>query len=189
LCGAFLCANSLAPDAFSTFAGELFPMKYRDLAIEELEEVKDEFVKFLASNSITSEDWLKLKKAEPEKAHTLISIFSDLFWEKVLDRISFAELRTPKDIRIFKFGAEALEMIHMTIKHPDFDFTNGDNIQALSTEKVDINELEPELFTGSKKYESNKKRALFEILENGARPCTEALYLSWKKLIKSKTTT
>lgn len=159
-------------------------MKYRDLTIEELEEVKDEFVKFLASNSVTADDWIKLKEDELDKAQKLITVFSDIFWEKVLDRIKFAELRSRSDIRIFKFGEEKLEMIHMSIADPNFDFTNGAHIEQLASGEKDIADLDPDLFTGSKPYTTNKEQTLFEMLENGARPCTEALYGSWKKLIK-----
>jgi len=67
-------------------------MKYRALHKEELEGVKEEFVKFLAANSVTADDWEKLKKEENDKAEKLIDIFSDIFWDKALTKINVLEV-------------------------------------------------------------------------------------------------
>ena len=36
-------------------------MKYRKLELAELELLRDEFVNFLAANTVTSQDWEKIK--------------------------------------------------------------------------------------------------------------------------------
>ena len=53
-------------------------MKYRPLHPEELENLREDFVQFLAANSIAGDDWVKLKKEMPDQANQLIEMFSDL---------------------------------------------------------------------------------------------------------------
>ena len=62
-------------------------MKYRRLTIDELKELEQEFVRFLASNTVTSEDWQAVKTTNPERADQLIDIFSDIVFDKVIDKI------------------------------------------------------------------------------------------------------
>ena len=63
-------------------------MKYRILNNKELEPLKDDFVKFLSSNTVTGEDWDKIKSNKPNEALKLVEIFSDIVWEKALDKIN-----------------------------------------------------------------------------------------------------
>ena len=57
-------------------------MKYRVLSTKELEPLKDDFIKFLSANTITGEDWAKIKSSKPNQALKLIEVFSDIVWEK-----------------------------------------------------------------------------------------------------------
>ncbi len=52
-----------------------------------LEDLKDIFVNFLAANSITFEDWKKIKKNDKERVEELIENFSDVVFEKSLSNI------------------------------------------------------------------------------------------------------
>ena len=54
-------------------------MKYRILSKEELEPLKDDFIKFLSANTITGEDWVKIKAEKPEEANTLWVCFVILY--------------------------------------------------------------------------------------------------------------
>ena len=54
-------------------------MKYRILSKEELEPLKDDFIKFLSANTITGEDWVKIKAEKPKEANKLLGMFCDLF--------------------------------------------------------------------------------------------------------------
>ena len=40
-------------------------MKYRILSNKELEPLKDDFIKFLSANTVTGEDWAKIKSNKP----------------------------------------------------------------------------------------------------------------------------
>mgnify|MGYP001465575203 CR=1 FL=1 len=53
-------------------------MKYRILSNKELEPLKDDFIKFLSANTVTGEDWAKIKSNKPNEALKLVEIFSDI---------------------------------------------------------------------------------------------------------------
>ncbi len=58
--------------------------KYRSLSQEELKPLEEDFIKFLAANTVAAEDWDKIKKDDPKKAEGLVEIFSDIVWDKAL---------------------------------------------------------------------------------------------------------
>ena len=66
-------------------------MKYRILNSKELEPLKDDFIKFLSANTVTGEDWAKIKSNKPNEALKLIEIFSDIVWERSLEKIKYLE--------------------------------------------------------------------------------------------------
>ena len=76
-------------------------MKYRRLTNDELTELEKEFVRFLASNHITALDWEKLKGHDPKRVESLIEVFSDIVFEKILQGIEYLEFKTPTDIKTF----------------------------------------------------------------------------------------
>ena len=71
-------------------------MKYRRLSKEQLEELHLEFINFLATQSITGEEWTALKKNKPEVAEEELDVFSDLIWEGVLTCLLYTS-PSPRD--------------------------------------------------------------------------------------------
>ena len=159
-------------------------MKYRCLHKEELKEVEDEFVKFLAANSITKDDWDNLKTHEPQKVEKMIEVFSDIFWDKVLDNLCWAQIREPKSFKVFQI-TDKWEMVHLKINDDSpYDLTQSDHITAIGGGAIDISALGLEVFTGEKPLKKEKKIELFELLENGALPCSKEMWLSWKAMVE-----
>ena len=66
-------------------------MKYTRLTKEQLEELNQEFINFLATQSITAEEWKEIKEQKPEVAEEELDIFSDLVWEGVLSKVEYLE--------------------------------------------------------------------------------------------------
>ncbi len=62
-------------------------MKYQRLTKEQLEELHQEFINFLATQSITAKEWDDIKKNKPEVAEQELDVFSDLIWEGVLSKV------------------------------------------------------------------------------------------------------
>jgi len=59
-------------------------MKYRMLTKEQFSELHPEFINFLASQTISKNEWDTIKNEKPEVAQQELEIFSDLVWEGVL---------------------------------------------------------------------------------------------------------
>ena len=86
-------------------------MKYRVLSNKELEPLKDDFIKFLSANTVTGEDWAKIKSNKPNEASKLIEIFSDIVWEKSLEKIKYLEHRDDKYLKVFYCSENKMEMV------------------------------------------------------------------------------
>lgn len=66
-------------------------MKYQRLSKEQFEELHQEFINFLATQSITSDEWEEIKTNKPEVAEQELDVFSDLIWEGVLNKVEYIE--------------------------------------------------------------------------------------------------
>ena len=82
-------------------------MKYRRLTKEQFEELHQEFINFLATQSITGEEWTKIKAEQPKVAEEEMDIFSDLVWEGVLGKVEFLENIAPQHMYFFKIKEKA----------------------------------------------------------------------------------
>ena len=76
-------------------------MKYSRLTKEQFEELHQEFINFLATQSITVDEWQDIKTNKPYVAEQELDIFSDLVWEGVLNQTKYLEHISPKDIHFF----------------------------------------------------------------------------------------
>ena len=140
-------------------------MKFRRLDKEELKEMEAEFVRFLASNTITGEDWEKLKKNKPEQAEGLIDIFSDIVFEKILKKVKYLEIKTPVDLRTFHCEAEKIQMIGLRINgESNLDFTQNQNPDQMMALLKDSN-AKLQLYKGEKVYKKEREVELFEMME------------------------
>jgi len=153
-------------------------LKYRRLHAEELEALRDDFIQFLAANSITAEDWTQIKAAQPEKADQLLDIFSDIVWEKVLEKINFLEFRWSNQLRLFKFDDEKAEMVNIKIEDAEFDFRNPDHLRKIAEEKIQLKSLNPEITKGKKKHNKLREMEVFYYMEQGGKPTSEELWNS-----------
>ena len=158
-------------------------MKYRPLHSEELENLREDFVQFLAANSITGDDWVRIKKEMSDQANQLIEMFSDLVWDKVLGNINFLEMRASKELRVVRFADEKIQMIVLKVNSDDFDFTNPEHIKAIAEGALDLNSSGLEILKGDRDYRAEKKMEVFVMMEEGARPCKEVFWKSIQRMI------
>lgn len=167
--------------SFSTLA----TMNYRRLHKEELEAVKDEFVRFLAANSVAADDWTKLKSNDPVAAESMLDVFSDIFWEKALTKIPAVEQRSSSSLRVMRFYDDKAELVEIRLpENSRIDFTKANDLQLLAAGEVDIAQLKPELFIGTHQYHTTRNLEMFKLIEAGAQPCKEAMYLGLKAMVK-----
>lgn len=157
-------------------------LTYRLLEPAELEHLEKDFIQFLAANSILADDWEEMKKDE-EKAGEMITLFSNVVWDKILENIKFVEHRFPTEMRVYKFNEDKAELIVLKLPEGDTDLTNPEHISAIAQGEINLADLGPEIFRGSKKYESDKKQEVFDLMEAGARPCKEVFWRSVEKMV------
>jgi hypothetical protein len=162
-------------------------MNYRRLHREELEAIKDEFIRFLASNSVTADDWVRLKQADPADAESLVDVFSDIFWEKALTKIPAVEVRSKNMLRILRFNDDMAELVEIRLPEDvNIDLTNTKDLNALSSGEIDILTLNPSLFVGTQKYQNGRNQELFAMIESGAQPCKESMFMALKAMVKNQ---
>lgn len=162
--------------------------KYRLLTQEELKPLEEDFVKFLSANTVAADDWEKIKKEDPKKAEGLIEIFSDIVWDKALEKIKCLEARTEKDMKVFSFqDEESMEMIHLKIgSDKDFSLIDQEDLKKVTNGEASLADFDPELYTGKRDLKKDRKREIFEMMEQGCTPCPEALYYALENMIESK---
>jgi len=143
-------------------------MIYRRLTIEELEGLKPEFIRFLATNAVTASDWEKLKSDSPARADELLGLFSDIVFEKILQEVEYLEYRTSHDIKTFHCQQGKILLLGLRAEAgTDFDFTeNLSSSQML--QKMQSSNAKLQLYSAEKKYAKKREWEIFNLMENGA---------------------
>ena len=145
-------------------------MKFSRLSLSELESLEKEFIEFLAANGIDSDYWIKLKKEKNEKAEKLIDVFSDIVWQKSLDKINFLEHKTGTSLKLFKCDKETIELIGI-----DGDIEKF-NPNSNSSNKYSI-------YHHKKEYAPSRDMELYRMVKTGCSISNETLFNSIKKLL------
>ncbi len=160
-------------------------MKYRRLTLDELKELENEFVRFLASNTITSDDWVSLKTTNPEKAETLIEMFSDIVFEKVIEKVAFLEHRNAKDLMLFECLADQIKLIGVKIVGTDsISFAENQTAEQMTALFQSAPNGSLKMYSAEKPYKNNNRsQELFKMMENGSLISDGQLY---KTLLKMK---
>ena len=98
-------------------------MKYARLTKEQFEELHQEFINFLATQSITGEEWQQLKSEKPEVAEQELDVFSDLIWEGVLNNVKYLEHISPQQLMLFHITDAFMELIAIKVSDDTIDIT------------------------------------------------------------------
>lgn len=144
-------------------------MKFRRLTNEELQDLEQEFIQFLVANTVTGDEWVKLKEEEPDKAEGLIEVFSDIVLEKVVKNIQYLEYRTPVDIKTFHCLEDKIVMNGLRMEgEADIDLTT-DLPPAEMFKKLQSSDAKLQIYTAEKGYVPDREAELFRMLEGGAK--------------------
>ncbi|NND63446.1 MAG: hypothetical protein HKN48_09660 [Flavobacteriaceae bacterium] len=155
-------------------------MKYRRLTKEQFEELHSEFATFLATQSITSEEWEHIKEKKPEVAEDELDVFSDLIWEGVLSKAKFLQNVSPQQLFLFKISEETIDLILVKINAEGINITSKMGFKWL---QENIEDDSVELYEASKNYGEDKNLDIFKLIEQGAEICSGDLYETFRKLI------
>jgi hypothetical protein len=143
--------------------------KYRRLTLEELELLKKDFIRFLAAQSITGEDWENIQKRDPEKQNQLVDHFSDVVLEKTLHNVKFLEHRSPRRILFFQFLEDKAQLFGIEFeKHPSFPLDESFEIKQL-IDLLEDNKVNYSLLQGERDYEKDRKMEIYQIIQQGAQ--------------------
>ena len=155
-------------------------MKYARLTKEQLEELHKEFINFLATQSITADEWAKIKTEKPEVAEEEIDVFSDLVWEGVLNQAKYLEQISPQHIHMFSLSDKNMHLIALKLKSEVADLTTKEGYQWL---RDNLLSDEVEVLQAHKNYSEDKNQDKFALIQQGAYITKGDLYNYFNKLI------
>ncbi len=158
-------------------------MKYQRLSKEQLEELHQEFITFLASQSITAEEWVDIKKNTPKVAEDEIDIFSDLVWERVLTNAQYIEHFSKDQIHLFELQEDQMNLIAIRINDETIDVTTSDGYAWLQDNLLNDDVL---LYNASKEYSEDKNLDKFKLIQQGGNITKGELYHYFAKLIQNE---
>lgn len=155
-------------------------MKYRRLSKEQFEELRKEFINFLATQSITVSEWKLLKEKKPEVAEAELDVFSDLVWEGVLENVTFLENIAPKHMYLFCVKEKSIALIGLKVSKETVDLTIEGGFSWL---RDNLMSNEVEIFDAEKQIKGDKKLQIFELIEKGAHITKGELFKYFEQLI------
>lgn len=136
--------------------------QYRKLSLNELENLNEEFIKFLLVQNLTLIDWEKIKKEDVSKTNQLIDTFSDLVFDKILTDTQFALKVNDKRVEAYQFYSKEMMLIALQAKpNSSIDFNKN------TLNQINLSELE--IFRGKKKYLKDRNKEVFDLLQTGAQ--------------------
>lgn len=148
-------------------------MKYTRLTKQQLEELQQEFINFLATQSITGEEWAKIKKDTPEVAEEELDVFSDLIWEGVLSKVSYLENISAQQMHMFYLTDKEMKLISVKVLNPDIDLQTE---VGYSWFKKNYQGDYVDYLTASKAYTEDKNLDKFNLIKQGASITKGELY-------------
>lgn len=141
-------------------------MKYTRLTKEQLEALHHDFARFLATQQITADEWDTLKKEKPHIAEQEIDIFSDLVWEKSLEKVKYLDQIDSQSIYCFHFQEDKAEMLAVLIQNETFDLTTPEGFQWLQN---NLHSSKVDIFIGRKTFTNDRKLEIFNLIQQGAQ--------------------
>ena len=156
-------------------------MKYSRLTKEQFEELHQEFINFLATQSITGDEWEDIKKNKPEAAEQELDVFSDLVWLGVLTKVKYLEHISPNQIHLFECNEKSMRLIALRIENEHVDFTTKEGFSWLRDNLLSDS---VEFFNAKKDYSDDKHLDIFTMIQSGASITKGDLFNYFSKLVK-----
>ena len=155
-------------------------MKYTRLTKEQFEELNQEFINFLATQSITAKEWKEIKEQKPEVAEEELDVFSDLVWEGVLSKVDYLENIAPQHMYLFKVEPSQLRLIGLKTKQDTVDLTTPEGFSWL---RAHLMSDDVELFNADKSIKADKNTKIFELIKQGSTITKGELFKYFDDLI------
>lgn len=140
-------------------------MKYARLTKEQFEELHQEFINFLAAQSITGDEWTKLKAEKAEVAEQELDVFSDLIWEGVLNNVKYLEHISPKQLMLFHITEAFIELIAIKVEDDNIDITTDYGYKWL---QQNLHDDAVNLYTSTKALKDDRNKDVFVLIQQGS---------------------
>jgi hypothetical protein len=163
--------------AFIVF--KIFKMKYQRLSKEQLNEMHKEFITFLASQTITADEWEEIKKETPDVAEQEIDVFSDLVWEGVLTQVDYLEHISPQQMHLFHLTDNNMQVIAVQLKN-EIDLTSKDGFSWL---RENLMNDDVEFLQAKKEYSEDRNADKFTLIQQGSIISKGDLFNYFHKLV------
>ncbi len=150
-------------------------MNYHRLSKEQLEELHEEFAKYLAALSIDRKQWEDIKAKDPQTVDLHLDQFSDLVWEDVLSKPLYLEHLSPNHFFIFECLEDKMHLIAVKITDIKQDITTPEGWQWLLHH---IHDESVTFYRSSKSYEHDRKEELYGMILKGAQISNDKRYKS-----------
>ena len=155
-------------------------MKYTRLTKQQFEELHHEFINFLATQSITANEWETIKKNKPQVVEEELDVFSDLVWEGVLGKVTYLENISRQQMHLFHLSKKEMKLISVKILNPDIDLNTS---LGFNWFKKNWQSDFVEYLNASKAYTEDKNLDKFKLIQEGAVITKGELYLWFDNII------
>lgn len=156
-------------------------MKYQRLSKEELENLKDDFIRFLASQGIDAEAWTDLKQNKTQQAEGIIDVYSDLVYEQALSKCVYLEHLSAKEFKAIHFTDTHAHVIGLKVA-ADADI-NLNTPQFQDTVQAGLKNNQISIFTATKAHDQLREQEMFSWLKKGAYMANDLWYTQMKQLV------
>ena len=158
-------------------------MKYLRLTKEQLEELHPEFINFLATQSITADEWANIKEKQPLVAEEEIDVFSDLVWEGVLTKAQYLEHISPNQMHLFHLRENNMALIAVKVNVEGIDITTTEGYAWL---KENLGNEDVVFMSASKDYGEDRNADKFKLIKEGANITRGDLYKWFERFVDVK---
>ncbi|MDT0644752.1 DUF6495 family protein [Zunongwangia sp. F363] len=156
-------------------------MKYARLTKEQFDEMHQEFINFLATQSITAEEWKEIKKTKPEVAEKELDVFSDLIWEGVLNKVEYLEHFSPNQMFLFHITAATINLIAVKVDSQEIDITSKTGYNWLRNNLMDDAVT---IYTSTKAMSDDRNKDIFALIRQGANITKGDLYRYFEEVVQ-----
>lgn len=137
-------------------------MKYRMLTNEEMEGLKDEFIKFLVVNGMDANMWQEMKASQVDKAEGVLISFSDFILENVLNKIQYMDYNDTHNMLAFQCNKDSIVLIGL--ESEEAYEKHDDMLQGLVSKPTTF-----KIYKEEKNYHPDRNTELFRMAESGAK--------------------
>lgn len=157
--------------------------KFRRLRRDELEEVRPQFIKFLAVNGIDGPSWEQIKVNDPAKTDQLLLQFSQIVFSGVIEKVEFLIQRSKQDLRTYHCLADKIIMNGLMIEgETDLDLSDATASPQAMIEQLQKSGASVKLYSGERAYRGEKDQDIFLLMEQGALISEGQMFSTLEKL-------